>query len=412
MARTFVGIGQCGGAIIDAIFAEKNMFQIADPIVINSDVNDLKKLKNIGNKYWIGISRSDGLIEGVTGKGITRGFGEKVTGGFGNNPENAEKIIAPNYDKLKKVLRERIEKGQASGKGGEKSATPFALIAVGTGGGTGGGTAPYVARALKDLYDIPIIVIAVLPASGEGKEGGHLAWNAWRCIKKLSEQVDGFILVDNEKLSHKKSIEYHFPKYNRYIARCITDLVAGLIIEKIDLSKLKFGREFKDIDFNDIVNTSSFQSNGENKPGFAAIGRASRQVRNLAFYMPIISKFSMGYSSMEFREMLREAMSSLTLEIEDFELGNAMKNLVNLRVPDYYLEKEDRLDTSSVKSYMQQYSRTDWRILGISRTKRDLASITVLLTFLPNELHRLLEIEDIARKYGQEKGFAEYQDFS
>ncbi len=403
MARTFVGIGQCGCAIMDAIFEEKNMFQIADPIAINSDINDLKKLKNIGNRYWIGISKSEGFIEGTT-----KGFGEKVTGGFGNNPENAEKIIAPNYKKLKEVLSERIEKGTAGGKSEQKRATPFALLAVGAGGGTGSGTAPFVAKALKELYDIPIIVIAVLPASGEGKEGGHLTWNAWRCIKKLFEHVDGFILVDNEKLSHKKSIEYHFQKYNKYIGRCITDLVAGIIIEKIDLSKLKFGREFKDIDFNDIVNTSSI----ENKPGFAAVGRASRQMRNLAFYMPIISRFSMGYSSIEFREMLDEAKKSLSLEIEESELGNAKKNLVNLRVPDYYLKNEDRLDTAAVKNYMQQYSRTDWRILGISRTKRDLASITMLLTFLPNELQRLLEIEDAARKYQREKGITEYPDFS
>ncbi len=135
-------------------------------------------------------------------------------------------------------------------------------------------------------------------------------------------------------------------------------------------------------------------------------------MRNLAFYMPIISRFSMGYSSIEFREMLDEAKKSLSLEIEESELGNAKKNLVNLRVPDYYLKNEDRLDTAAVKNYMQQYSRTDWRILGISRTKRDLASITMLLTFLPNELQRLLEIEDAARKYQREKGITEYPDFS
>lgn len=401
LARTFVGIGQCGCAIIDAIFEEKNMFQIADPIAINSDINDLKKLKNIGNQYWIGISKSEGFIEGKT-----TGFGEKVTGGFGNNPENAEKIIKPNYEKLKAVLSTRI----SGSKNEEKRATPFALLAVGTGGGTGSGTSPFVAQALKELYDIPIIAIAVLPASGGGKEGIHLTFNAWRCIKKLSQYVDGFILVDNEKLSHKKSMEYHFPKYNRYIARCITDLVAGIIIEKIDLSKLKIGREFKDIDFKDIVTTSSFQSNGENKPGFAAIGRVSRQVRNLAFYMPLVSKFPSGYRNLEFREMITEALSSLSLNLEEHEYGNAMKNLANLRVPDYYLEKENLLDTEAIKNYMQQYSRTGWRILGISRTKRNLASITVLLTFLPSELNRLLEIEDMARKYVQEKGI-DYMDF-
>lgn len=407
LARTFVGIGQCGSAILDAIFEEKNMFQIADPIVINSDVNDLKKLKNIGNQYWIGISKSEGFIEGTT-----KGFGEYVTGGFGNYPENAEKIIAPNYAKLKKVLKERIERGPSGGKGEEKRATPFALLAVGTGGGTGSGTAPFVAKALKELYDIPIIVAAVLPASGEGKEGKHLTWNAWQCIKKLSEHVDGFILVDNEKLSHKRSIEYHFPKYNKYIAKCITDLIAGIIIEKIDLSKLKFGREFKDIDFKDIVTTSSFQSNGENRPGFAVIGRASRQVRSLTFYMPVISKFSWGYSSIEFKEMLDEAKASLSLEIEDSDLKNARKNLVNIRVPDYYLKNEDALDTETIKNYMTQYSKTGWRILGISRTKRDIASITVLLTFLPNELQRLLEIEAMARDYAQEKIITYYPDFS
>lgn len=403
MARSFIGIGQCGSAILDAIFAEKNMFQIADPIVINSDINDLKKLKNIGNQYWIGISKTRGFI-----KGTTKGFGEHVTGGFGNYPENAEKIIALKYKKLKNVLSERIERGPAGNKSEEKHATPFALIAVGTGGGTGSGTAPFIAKALKEMYDIPIIAIAVLPASGEGKEGKHLSWNAWRCIKKLTEHIDGFIIVDNEKLSHKENIEYYFPKYNKYIARCITDLIAGIVIEKIDLSKLTVGRELKDIDFKDIVTTSSFQSNGENKPGFAAIGRASKQVRSLAFYMPLISKFKRGYKSIDVREMLNKAISSLSLEIENSDLENSMKNLVNLRVPDYYLEQEERLDTGAIKMYMEKYSKTGWRMLGISRTKRDIVSVTILLTFLPDEVQRLLEIEEMARTYGQEKGILDY----
>lgn len=402
MARTFIGIGQCGSAILDAIFAEKNMFQIADPIVINSDVNDLKKLKNIGYQYWIGISRSEGFI-----KGTTKGFGEFVTGGFGNYPENAEKIIAPNYGKLKAVLKERIESGPA-GMSTEKRATPFALLALGTGGGTGSGTAPYIARALKELYAIPVLVIAVLPGSREGKEGDHLAWNAWRCIQGLSGIVDGFILVDNEKLSHKRNIEYYFSTYNTYIARCINDLIAGIVIEKIDLSTVPFGGEFKDIDFNDIVTTSSVQSGGKNRPGFAAIGRASTQVRGLIYYMPVISKFSRGYSTIDVTELLDQVMASLSLEIEGPDLENAMKNLVNVRVPDYYLEDEDRLDTKTIKKYMEQYSSTGWRIFGLSRTKRDLASITVLLTFLPNELQRLLELEDTARQYAQKKGIDNY----
>jgi len=231
---------------------------IADPIAINSNVNDLRKLKNIGRLYWLGISKSEGLIEGTR-----RGFDEYVTGGFGYYPENAEKFIEPNYEKLKLVLKERIEMGSSANKSEIRRTTPYALLVLGTGGGTGGGTTPFVAKALKELYDIPIIVIAVLPAR---REGSHLSSNAWRSIIGLSENVDSFILVDNEKLGHKRSIEYYFPMYNKYIARCIIDLIAALFTEKIDISKLKFGREFKEIDFMDIITTSSFQSNGENKP--------------------------------------------------------------------------------------------------------------------------------------------------
>jgi len=373
---------------------------IADPIAINSNVNDLRKLKNIGRLYWLGISKSEGLIEGTR-----RGFDEYVTGGFGYYPENAEKFIEPNYEKLKLVLKERIEMGSSANKSEIRRTTPYALLVLGTGGGTGGGTTPFVAKALKELYDIPIIVIAVLPAR---REGSHLSSNAWRSIIGLSENVDSFILVDNEKLGHKRSIEYYFPMYNKYIARCIIDLIAALFTEKIDISKLKFGREFKEIDFMDIITTSSFQSNGENKPGFSAIGRASMQIRNSAFHMPIISKFSWGYRSIDVMEMLREAMASLSLEIKDSELKNAMKNLVKIRVPNYYLEKEDRLDSAAIKNFMGQYSKTGWRILGISETKKEFASITLLLCFLPDELQRLLEIEDEARKYKQEKITTEY----
>jgi hypothetical protein len=157
------------------------------------------------------------------------------------------------------------------------------------------------------------------------------------------------------------------------------------------------------------VNTSSFQFDGKNKPGFGVIGRASRQVRGLLFYMPIISIFPAGYRSIEWKDMLKEAMSGLSLELKDIELEKSMKNLVNIRLPDYYLKNEAKFDTESIKNYMQRYSRIGWRILGISRTKRDLASITVLLTFQPNELQRLIEIEETARNYEREKGIIDYE---
>ena len=50
MANIFIGIGQCGGGILDSAFYDKNMFKIAVPIAINSATMDLQTMKNI--KQW------------------------------------------------------------------------------------------------------------------------------------------------------------------------------------------------------------------------------------------------------------------------------------------------------------------------------------------------------------------------
>ena len=467
MAYLFVGAGQAGAALLDSVFKFGNMNLIANPLAINSTAKDLSNLRQIKKVNWLGISEKEGIIEGtVSGfeEKVTGGFGknpvraaEVMEAHYSSLLEALKKRITiekkgetkvgKKGKKGKKTVKRRepavtevteIEcpschaivastdktcphcsaELQVEGAEEEREAevvsmiseelvTPFAFIFLGLGGGTGCGISPFIAKALKELTEqkMKIIAVAILPAArealdveGEIEYGDRQSWNANFGIDRLKDYVDSFIFVDNQKLAYRTDFESLYPKYNDYIATSIADLTAGVLLEHMDPSKYDFNPPV--IDINDIITATSFDIGGKNpEPGFAVLGRTSVMSRGLLQYFIPVG----GHKKIDTLTISRITAEKLT--VANINVGAAHKNLALIRVPPYYLKSEkNRIDTRYVEEFMLSNSRLHECHLGISLTKRNLVSLTTLFTYKQEDLDRVKEITDLAKKYEEESG--------
>lgn len=378
MPYAFIGVGQCGGAIIDAAFYDEMMFKIAVPIAINSATLDLQILKNLKREHWVGMSRDRGFIPGTM-----QGFEHFVSGGYGKNRARAEEDAMRFRDNLKEVLIERLSvEGEESGVG-----VPVAFLAFALGGGTGSGAGPVVAGVLKEM-GIPVIAIVVLPAT---HEGGLTAKNAVESLNVLIENVDSVILVDNQKIAYAESAESLFQRYNEYVARSIRDILIGTAIERVDPSQYEGYAPV--IDLKDMIAATSFSFGKRSRPGFAALGRASERTRDFLHY---IFPFG-GYKEIDVISLLYRSFMKLTLA--DVRPEHAEKNLVLLRIPPVYLTRKGKINTSMAKQIMEEHSRLGETHFGVALTRRNLATATVLLTYRPNQISRLKTLSQLAGQY-------------
>lgn len=410
MSYLMIGSGQAGGAIVDSLFKYKYMNLIADPILINSTAKDLHNIKNLQDRNnWYGISQTHGLISGKT-----QGFEEKVVGGFGKNPVRANDVLEMNYQSILDMFDDRYKrKKQVGGKNkkvmeekSDEADIPFAFLFFGLGGGTGCGVSPHIARALKEYTEkrVNIIAVGVLPATrrnivkssnqSEDESSDRQAWNANYGLMRLKDFVDGFIIVDNQRISFQTNMEAMYLGYNDYIATCIADLVSGLFLERID------PRQYPElnppvIDMNDIMTALSFDHKGRGRePGFASIGRASEITCDLLNYIIPLSK------NKKIDTLMLARLAAKKQSISNINLNECEKNLALIRAPPKYLKKSEiRINTKGIEEFMVKNSKLNECHLGVSLTKRNLVSLTTLFTFEKEQIPRLNEITKLARSY-------------
>lgn len=402
MVYLMIGAGQAGGAIVDSLFKYKYMNLIAEPILINSTAKDLHNIKNITDKNnWYGISRTHGLVPGKT-----LGFEEKVVGGFGKNPVQANDVLEQHYQLVldmfdKRFQRKSLEISEADKKSG-KAEIPFAFIFFGLGGGTGCGISPNIARALKDYTD-NIIAVGVLPATRrnivrvdqkDDESSDRQAWNANYGLTHLKDYVSGFIIVDNQRISFESNMESMYLSYNDYIATCIADLISGSILEKID------PKQYPDlnppvIDMNDVVTALSFDHKGKGRePGYASIGRACSTTCDLLNYMIPLGK------DKKIDTLILARLAGKKQTLSNINIDECEKNLALVRAPPKYLKKSSiRINTKGIEEFMVKNSKLNECHLGVALTKRNLVSLTTLFTFEKEKIHRLNEIGRLAKSY-------------
>jgi len=424
MTYLFVGAGQAGSAVIDALFeftddsmlglfSSPDISTLGTPIVFNSTIRDLENLSNIPEENQLGIAEQHGLVERSE-----PGFEEKVTGGFGRNPVKANEVMSQYDAEVEAALDRRFggtpttgqetddEDGTEPTDQVESESIDFVFLCLGLGGGTGCGIGPHLARQIKEYTDdhAKVIAIAILPntagsatSDSEASGAGRQAWNANYGIDRLEAEADGIILVDNQRISHMSSSAGQFGQYNEYVAASLHDLITGPVFSGVDAGDIS-GVDTPDIDVRDILTSLSFGvGTGDSQPGYAAIGRSVSMTHSLGGYLlPAI-----GQRDIDSAALSRLSASKQTLAKADS--GEVQKAISLIRAPSSYLtDGKYSVEMATVQQFLEQSCHLNEVNLGIALSDRRLVSLTTLLTYRREDVARLDEIADIAADYEAE----------
>ncbi|WP_323676774.1 cell division protein FtsZ [Halorubellus sp. PRR65] len=450
MTYLFVGAGQAGSAIVDAVFdytsdstlglfGEDDITALAEPLVFNSTIRDLQNLRNVDADAQFGIAEQRGLVDGNTA-----GFEEQVTGGFGRDPVKADEVMTDHYDELVTRLEDRFGASTAAFTDGgdaewsetddEWTATDddgdtaeetagvsagstdatnqeeiqFAFVCLGLGGGTGCGIAPSIVDAIHEYTNdrADVVALAVLPNTmgqvndedgGETVGAGRQAWNARYGLNRLEDRADGIVLVDNQRISYQAAAESQFSEYNEYVAAGVYDLVAGPVLSGVDPSDYD-DIDTPDIDVQDLVTSLNFGvGTSDSKAGYAALGRSTTMTRSLPGYLlPFVGK-----KDVDSAALVRLATSKQS--VADLDPSDAQKAIGLVRAPSSYLSGSGRrVETSTIREYLQAQCSLQEVNLGVALHDRRLATVTTLLTYEREDIDRLREIEEKAEAYEEQ----------
>lgn len=154
-----IGVGGGGSNAVNYMFQQG--IEGVDFVVCNTDAQALNS-SPVPNKIQLGQAITEGL-------------------GAGANPEVGEQAALESIDEIKGLL-------DANSK--------MVFVTAGMGGGTGTGAAPIIAGVAKDM-GILTVGIVTAPFSFEGKMRLEQAEQG---IRKLQENVDSLIVINNNKL--------------------------------------------------------------------------------------------------------------------------------------------------------------------------------------------------------------------
>ncbi|MGB7532209.1 MAG: hypothetical protein WA977_04415 [Halobacteriota archaeon] len=233
---------------------------------------------------------------------------------------------------------------------------------------------PRIAETLIGL-NVKIFLVGVLPATRREKREELI--NAYYSMEKLKEHVNSFIIVDNQRIAHLPNFEDYYPRYNRYIASCIADILIGTsrpgsLPEEMQLS----------MPMDEVIKALSF----DNEPGYVALSRASELTKGLWGYIfPFLR-----HKPLDLRTLLHVSLDKLS--VSDAPIG-CDKSISFLRVPEYYIRSKS-VDRELIEEFMLSCSKECH--LAVSTTRRNVAAITNLFTYKFDQLERLREIRGLA----------------
>lgn len=387
-----VGVGQAGCNLAAEMARVPNARDFLDVFLINSTMRDMVHIKDIPRTRWMGVNETQGLVPYEDGlEGV-------LTGGMGKDPRRCFTTLTGVFDNVVAALSNHKDRPDGFDFRKER----FALILFSGAGGTGSGAAPVIARALREVAEgsCKVVGVMILPAgmrAGETDIGGlRDSWNAWYSMQRSLEVFDGLILVDNERLSTFGDIERAFPRFNEYVARSLTDMVLGNLTELVlpEAGELVVQQN----DSMDLVTALSVGAAAERKPGVAGIGRAVQMLQSpLGYVMPLLP-----YRKPDLVTLGALARERLTLR----EPGpNAHdKAYLLVRAPRKVLGGSNTGHDASEVLATIGHAHCNQIVYGTALTRRPLASVTVGLTYKPQNHPRLQALEAEAQRYEKEAG--------
>lgn len=164
--------------------------------------------------------------------------------GVGGDNELGAEIMEADLQEVQQKVRNRIT-----------TQAELMILTTGLCGGTGSGGTPVLARRLREIYEIPIYVLAVLPST---KESNLAQVNTGRSPRTITDTVDATLVIDIDALKATgESLTEGYERINRQTAKRIgLLLVAGEVSDSVAESV---------VDFTDVVKTPR-------TGGIAAIG--------------------------------------------------------------------------------------------------------------------------------------------
>lgn len=181
----------------------------------------------------------------------------KVKKGVSGDQDLAAKVTRADFPEIQRAL-DSISMHKMDG----------ILVTAGLGGGTGSGASSVVVNRLQEIYDKPVYVLGILPATSEG---GCVALNAARSLKSIVPVADSTLLFDNDRWVKSETasddtepIEDRYKEANHELASRIITLFA-----REDRTPSSIGANT--VDSSDIIRTLS-------PGGVASIGYATTEL--------------------------------------------------------------------------------------------------------------------------------------
>ncbi|MDR2836792.1 MAG: cell division FtsZ family protein [Bacteroidales bacterium] len=228
-----IGVGGAGGQALN-LLCTKGVANV-DLIACNTDIQDL--------------NRNLAPIHIILGKTVLGGRGA------GNNPVVGKEAAIENISEVEEILDAPTV--AIDGK------TSMVIVVAGMGGGTGTGAAPEIAKAAKDRGILTLGVV-ITPYIDEGRLRLQQAEDG---IKRMKENVDALIIIDNEKTN-----EY----CNCGIKKAYEQINTILVNAVIAITDISTKKGEINIDFNDI--SSTMKNSGR---ALIGIGAANGEGRDL-----------------------------------------------------------------------------------------------------------------------------------
>ncbi len=234
----------------------------------------------------------------------------------------------------------------------------------------------HVAEILS-AQNIKTLFWGVLPASRREEEKAIIS--AYQSLEKLKEYVNSFIIVDNQRIAHHPNYKEFYPRYNRYIASCAADILAGIHVKKSPAKS-----ETQSLHIDEVVQALSF----DNEPGYVAVSRASELTKGLPGYIvPFIR-----HKPLDLRTLLR--VSQEKFSVSDAPIG-CEKSVCFLSVPKFYTRSGSG-DKKLIEEFLLTYSKESH--LAVSATTGNMAAVTNLFTYKFEQLGRLRDIRGSAHE--------------
>lgn len=205
------GIGGAGCNVIDVLNRKfDSIKENANLYALNTDVNALKRIKSVRNRFLLGKEKLKGY-------------------GSGGDPEVGRQAAIADKEAIKKELAN----------------TNLLFIVAGMGKGTGSGASPEIAKIAKELG---ILTIGIINMPSLACEGNIVYKNALESLNTFKENCDSITTISNERIINKyneKNISFHD-------AYALANQEVGNVIVRI--LNLIYQPTIMNIDFADIKN--------------------------------------------------------------------------------------------------------------------------------------------------------------